>query len=255
MADAKKLLLKIQRYNPEKDAAPYLVPYEIPLDDRTSLLDGLQYVKDNISPDLSFRSSCRMAICGSCGVMLNGEPRLACKSFLRNYANGATVEPLANFPVEKDLVVDFTRFLECLEALKPYITGNPRTPDDGPNTQTPTQLARYHKFSLCINCGLCYAACPQFGLNPSFLGPAAITLAHRYNLDSRDRGKKERVRIMNTENGVWACTFVGYCSKVCPKHADPAAALQQCKAAGALDFLASVLSRKKNRGAACGDKA
>jgi fumarate reductase iron-sulfur subunit len=255
MADAKKLLLKIQRYNPEKDSAPYLVPYEIPWDDQTSLLDGLQYNKDNISPDLSFRSSCRMAICGSCGVMLNGEPKLACKSFLRDYAGGATVEPLANFPVERDLVVDLTHFLEYIEALKPYVIGNPRTPEDGPNTQTPAQLARYHKFSLCINCGLCYAACPQFGLNPSFLGPAAITLGHRYNLDSRDHGKGERVRIMNTENGVWSCTFVGYCSEVCPKHADPAAALQQCKADSAINFVTSILNCRKNKEGAHGDEA
>jgi fumarate reductase iron-sulfur subunit len=255
MADAKKLLLKIQRYNPERDVAPYLVPYEVLWDHQTSLLDALQYLKDNVCPDLSFRSSCRMAICGSCGVMLNGIPKLACKTFLRDYTDGAVVEPLANFPVEKDLVVDLTHFLEYIEALKPYVIGNARRPEEGPNTQTPAELARYHKFSLCINCGLCYAACPQFGLNPSFLGPAAITLGHRYNLDSRDRGKDERVRTMNTDNGVWSCTFVGYCSEVCPKHVDPAAALQQCKVDSALSFAASVLNCKKNKEAAHGHKA
>jgi fumarate reductase iron-sulfur subunit len=83
-----------------------------------------------------------------------------------------------------------THFIESLEAIKPYIIGNPRTPDQGPNTQTPAQMAKYHQFSGCINCGLCYAACPQFGLNPEFIGPAAITLAHRYNEDSRDHGKR-----------------------------------------------------------------
>jgi Succinate dehydrogenase/fumarate reductase, Fe-S protein subunit len=80
-------------------------------------------------------------------------------------------------------------FIERLEAIKPYILGNDRRPEDGPNTQTPEQMARYKQFAACINCGLCYAACPQFGLNPDFLGPAAIALAHRYNLDSRDKGK------------------------------------------------------------------
>jgi fumarate reductase iron-sulfur subunit len=254
MADEKKLLLKIQRYNPERDSAPYLVPYEIPWDDQTSFLDVLQHLKDNVCPDLSFRSSCRMAICGSCGVMIDGVPKLACKTFVRNYPNGATVEPLANFPVERDLVVDLTHFLEYIEALKPYVIGNARKPADGPNTQTPAQLARYHKFSMCINCGLCYAACPQFGLNPTFLGPAAITLGHRYNLDSRDHGKNERLQTMNTETGVWSCTFVGYCSEVCPKHADPAAALQQCKADSALSFAASVLKCKKNKEVSHGDK-
>lgn len=131
-----------------------------------------------------------MAICGSCGMMVNKVPKLACKTFLRDYTKGIKVEALGNFPIERDLVVDMTHFIESLEAIKPYIIGNPRTPDQGPNTQTPAQMAKYHQFSGCINCGLCYAACPQFGLNPEFIGPAAITLAHRYNEDSRDHGKK-----------------------------------------------------------------
>ena len=255
MAEMKKMTLRIQRYNPEKDNAPHFEPFEIPWDDQTALLDGLQYIKDQLAPDLSFRSSCRMAVCGSCGVMINGVPKLACKTFLRSYPEGATIEPLANFPVERDLVVDLTHFLEYIQALKPYILGNLRKPEDGPNPQTPEQLTKYYKFALCINCGLCYAACPQFALNTKFFGPGAITLSHRYNIDSRDQGASERMELLNTENGVWSCTFVGYCSEVCPKHVDPAAALQQCKAQSALDFAASVLNCKKQKEAAHGNKA
>lgn len=85
------------------------------------------------------------------------------------------------------------------------------------------------------------AACPQFGLNPEFIGPAAITLAHRYNLDNRDHGKKERMPQLNGKNGVWSCTFVGYCSEVCPKHVDPAAAIQQSKVESAKDFMIAML--------------
>ena len=84
-------------------------------------------------------------------------------------------------------------------------------------------------------------ACPQFGLNPEFIGPAAITLAHRYNEDSRDHGKKERMAQLNSQNGVWTCTFVGYCSEVCPKHVDPAAAIQQGKVESSKDFLIATL--------------
>ena len=113
--------------------------------------------------------------------------------------------------------------------------------DQGTNIQTPAQMAKYHQFSGCINCGLCYAACPQFGLNPEFIGPAAITLAHRYNEDSRDHGKKERMAQLNSQNGVWSCTFVGYCSEVCPKHVDPAAAIQQGKVESSKDFLIATL--------------
>lgn len=193
MAEMKNLKVEVVRYNPEVDTAPHSAFYDVPYDEQTSLLDALGYIKDNLAPDLSYRWSCRMAICGSCGMMVNKVPKLACKTFLRDYTKGIKVEALANFPIERDLVVDMTHFIESLEAIKPYIIGNNRTPDQGPNKQTPAQMAKYHQFSGCINCGLCYAACPQFGLNPEFIGPAAITLAHRYNEDSRDHGKKERM--------------------------------------------------------------
>ena len=248
MVNMKKMTLRIMRYNPEADNAPRMQGYDVVWDASTSFLDALGHIKDTLDQSLSYRSSCRMAICGSCGVMINGVPKLACKTFLRDYPNGAVLEPMTHFPIERDLVVDLTHFLEYIQALKPYIIGNLRRPEEGPNSQTPQQLAQFHKFSMCINCGLCYAACPQFGLNTDFLGPGALTLAQRYNLDSRDFGKAERMAQIGKENGgVWTCTFVGYCSEVCPKHVDPAAALQQCKVESALDFVASVLDCTKKK--------
>ncbi|MGP1956323.1 MAG: succinate dehydrogenase/fumarate reductase iron-sulfur subunit [Arsenophonus sp. NC-PE1-MAG3] len=241
MAKIKKLKIEIMRYNPENNYAPYSVTYKVPYDEQTSLLDALSYIKDNLSPDLSYRWSCRMAICGSCGMMANKVPKLACKTFLRNYTNGLKVEALENFPIERDLVVDMTHLIKSLEAIKPYIIGNNRKVSDGPNKQTPSQMAKYYQFSGCINCGLCYAACPKFGLNPEFIGPAAITLAERYNLDNRDKGKKKRMPLLNSVNGVWNCTFIGYCSEVCPKHVNPSAAIQQGKVASAKDFFIAML--------------
>lgn len=237
MAELKSRKVEIMRYNPEADSAPHPVVYDVPFDETTSLLDALGYIKDNLSPDLSYRWSCRMAICGSCGMMVDNVPKLACKTFLREYPQGMKIAALGNFPVERDLVVDMTHFIESLEAIKPYIIGNPRDASQGPGNQTPAQMEKYHQFSGCINCGLCYAACPQFGLNPEFIGPAAITLAHRYNLDNRDHGKQQRMAQLNGDNGVWSCTFVGYCSEVCPKHVDPAAAIQQGKVESAKDFM------------------
>lgn len=236
-----EMILTIVRYNPEIDTAPHPEPYRVPYDEQTSLLDALGYIKDHLAPDLAYRWSCRMAICGSCGMMVNRVPKLACKTFLRDYPQGMEVEALGNFPIERDLVVDMTHFIESLEAIKPYILGNARQPEEGPNRQTPAQMAKYHQFASCINCGLCYAACPQFGLNPEFIGPAAITLAHRYNLDSRDRGKAARMPQLSGENGVWRCTFVGYCSEVCPKQVDPAAAIQQGKVESSKDFMIAML--------------
>ncbi|BCB71664.1 fumarate reductase iron-sulfur subunit [Vreelandella aquamarina] len=226
--------ISIKRYLPDSAAEAYWQTYDVAVEDSTSLLDALNHIKEQQDSTLSYRWSCRMAICGSCGVMVNGIPKLGCKTFLRDYSGEIRIEPLAHFPVQRDLVVDMALFLEHLAAVKPYlIEQDPvQTFDPGqaqPHTQTPEQLARYRQFANCINCGLCYSACPQFGLNPEFLGPAALTLAHRYNLDSRDQGKRQRMAQLNRHDGVWSCTFVGFCSQVCPKHVDPAAAVNQGK--------------------------
>ncbi|MEE2001114.1 succinate dehydrogenase/fumarate reductase iron-sulfur subunit [Alkalimonas sp. MEB108] len=228
------LAIRLQRYQPEQDSAPHWQDFRVEYDDSTSVLDALEQIKAGQDSSLSYRWSCRMAICGSCGVMVNGVPKLGCKTFLRDYPKGLQLAPLGNFPVEKDLIVDMSRFLEHLTAIKPYLIAE-AAPQGQPHRQTPAQLARYKQFSNCINCGLCYAACPQFGLKPDFLGPAAIALAHRYNLDSRDSGQAERMAQLNSDNGVWGCTFVGYCSTVCPKGVDPAAAVNQGKIASTLD--------------------
>lgn len=117
MNKSSTLILTLQRYNPERDSAPHDELFPVPWDEQTSLLDALGYIKDNLAHDLAWRWSCRMAICGSCGVMVNGIPKLACKTFLRDYPDGLRIAPLANFPVERDLVVDMSRFIESLEAI------------------------------------------------------------------------------------------------------------------------------------------
>lgn len=242
--------IQVLRYLPEESAQPFLQSFQVPVTDSTSVLDALNYIKESLDPTLSFRWSCRMAICGSCGVMVNGIPKLGCKDFLRNYPNDLIIEPLAHLPVERDLVVNMDSFLRHLEAVKPYlIEGRNAADSTQPNRQTPAQMARYQQFANCINCGLCYAACPQFGLNPEFTGPAAIALAHRYNLDSRDSGKAQRMAPLNSKNGVWSCTFVGFCSEVCPKGVDPAAAVNQGKVESAKSMLIQLFSGRAIGGA------
>lgn len=239
-----KLDITIQRYLPEQAAEPFPQTYSVPYDASTSVLDALTYIKEELDPTLSYRWSCRMAICGSCGMMINGKPTLGCNVFLRDYAkSGMLIEPLAHFPIERDLIIDMESFLTHLEAVKPYLINKNAAGVQTfePNVQTPQQLEKYLQFSDCINCGLCYSACPQFGLNPEFIGPAALTLAHRYNLDSRDHGQAERMPMINSDEGSWSCTFVGYCSEVCPKQVDPAAAVNQSKVTSATDLLLSLL--------------
>ena len=244
MADAQQVIaFDVLRYRPEQDESPVWQRYDVPFTDDMSVLQGLQYIKDHIDGSLSFRWSCRMAICGSCGMMIDAKPALACKTFLRELLPGPVrVEALAHFPIERDLIVSVDGFLKKLESVKPYlIAKTPRTLAEGEYLQTPGQLEHFEQYSACINCMLCYSACPQFGLVPGFTGPGVLALLHRYNADSRDGGRAQRMAIVNAEEGVWSCTAVGYCSEVCPKQVDPANAVNQNKMNSAKDYALNLL--------------
>ena len=231
--------IECMRFNPATDSQPRTQVYQVPLDDDMSVLQGLQYIKDYIDGSLTFRWSCRMAICGSCGMMVNGIPELSCHTFLRNYfPHRVKVEPLDHFPVVRDLVIDQADFLNKLDIVKPYLIPAVDLPlTAGAHRQSPAQMDEYYQYSQCINCLLCYAACPQYGLDPEFTGPAALALLHRYNADSRDVGFDARAEVINAEAGVWACTLVGHCSEVCPKGVDPAHAINQNKVNSLLDYV------------------
>jgi fumarate reductase iron-sulfur subunit len=237
------VVLKVARYRPERDPAPTFSEYEVPYRDDMVVLDALNVIKDDVDGSLTYRWSCRMGVCGSCGMMVNGEPRLTCAVFLREFRpKPVVVEPLRYFPVIRDLVVDISGFLDKLKEVKPWIIRDEEQPvSAGEYLQTPDQVEAYKQFSMCINCMLCYAACPVFGLDDDFIGPAAIALAHRYNLDSRDQGRDERRAILGVHWGAWDCTFVGECSVACPKHVDPAVAIQRTKLDIAATSLKSVL--------------
>ena len=240
---AETINLEVTRYSPESDTEPRTQEYEVPLKKEWVVLDALNYVKNELDGSLSFRWSCRMGVCGSCGMMVNGEPTLTCAAFLTSYAPGPIrVEPLRYFPVVRDLVIDMNDFLEKLQKVNPWVVREEEKPlAEGEYLQTPEQLDTFKQFSMCINCMLCYSACPVYGLDESFIGPAAIALAQRYNLDSRDEGESQRLEVLSQHEGIWDCTFVGECTKVCPKKVDPAGAIQQYKITATKDYFKSLL--------------
>jgi fumarate reductase iron-sulfur subunit len=191
-----------------------------------------------------------MGICGSCGMTVNGEPKLSCGAFLIDHAPGPIqIEPLRNFPVIRDLVIEMTDFMHKLGSVQPWIIRDETADDPSVELlQTPSEMDDYHKFSMCINCMLCYSACPVYGLDSKFIGPAAIALAQRYNLDSRDEGAHERHDVLSDDEGVWACTFVGECTRACPKGVDPAGAIQRAKLTAANETVKALLLPKWARG-------
>jgi fumarate reductase iron-sulfur subunit len=235
------ITLQVARYRPEQESQVTYDEFKVPCPKDWVVLDGLNYVKDRLDGTLSYRWSCRMGICGSCGMTVNGEPKLTCATFLTDYAPGPVkVEPLRNFPVIRDLIVDIVDFMHKLRKIKPWIVRSLEKPlSDGEYRQTPQELDEFKQYSMCINCMLCYAACPVYGIDQEFIGPAAAALAQRYNLDSRDEGAADRHEIISQHEGIWGCTFVGECTKVCPKHVDPAGAIQRYKLTAALDTMKS----------------
>jgi len=237
------ITLEVLRYRPGQDQAPVFQPYDVPYRDDWVVLDALNHIKDQIDATISYRWSCRMGVCGSCGMMINGVPKLSCAAFLKDYYPAAVrVEPLAHFPIERDLVISMDDFMQKLSSVKPWIIREGERPlTAGEYHQTLAELDRYKPFSMCINCLLCYAACPVYELEPHFVGPAAIALAARYNMDSRDEGRQQRQEIVAGPDGVWDCTLVGECTTVCPKDVDPASAIQQGKLSSAGDWVKGVM--------------
>ena len=230
MSEPRMVKFEVYRFRPEQDEGESWQTYEVPCPDDWVVLDALNYIKDEVDPTLSHRWSCRMGVCGSCGMMVNGTPELSCKAFVRDLPEPIRVAPLANFPVVRDLVVDLESFLHKLKSVKPWIIRKvERDLDHGEVLQSPDDLAQFKQFSMCINCCLCYAACPVLSHEPEFIGPAAIALGFRYNLDSRDEGEAERFDAIAGPDGVWNCSYANECSEVCPKHVDPAAAVNQAK--------------------------
>ena len=243
MADTKHMKVAITRFDPDQDEAPRLQEYEIPVTPGWKVLDAINYIKDECDSSVSHRWSCRMAVCGSCGMMVNGEPKLTCKTSLDQYGDRIVIEPLANFPIVRDLVVELDGFMHKFRSVKPWIIRAKEQAEDtaalnekGTFSQSPEQLTTFKQFSMCINCLLCYAACPVVANEPEFIGPAAIALGHRYNMDSRDEGEATRLDVFRGEGTVFSCSFANECSEVCPKNVDPAAAVNQAKFAAVIDW-------------------
>jgi len=236
MSEAKKTFV-VTRFDPDRDDVPRTQEYEVPVRPDWKVLDAINFIKDEIDPSISHRWSCRMAVCGSCGMMVNGEPKLTCKTALSDYGDRVEVEPLANFPIVRDLVVELDGFMEKFKSVKPWIIrAKQRAAEEGPYRQSTEELMAFKQFSMCINCMLCYAACPVVANEPEFIGPAAAALGHRYNMDTRDEGSRERNARFRGDGTVFSCSYANECSEVCPKDVDPAAAINQAKFNAVIDW-------------------
>ncbi|MEW6033592.1 MAG: succinate dehydrogenase iron-sulfur subunit [Chloroflexota bacterium] len=217
------------RFDPERDREGHFDSYPVPAREGMTVLEGLLYILDDLDPTLSFRFACREGVCGSCAMFINGSYRLACQTQLKEL-RGATVrvEPLPNFPIIKDLVVDLTSFFEKVDKVMPYIK-TASAPPEKERLQTVAQRQRINEVIDCILCGACQSACPAMWTNKEFLGPAVLVKAYRFIADSRDEAQQERLRLVSGEDGVWRCHSVFNCVEACPKKVNQTVAIGALK--------------------------
>jgi succinate dehydrogenase / fumarate reductase iron-sulfur subunit len=252
--------LKVYRYHEGMDSHTYDT-FKIEDEPGMTVLKALFSIQELFDDSLAFQYSCRGAVCGNCAMLINKVPRLACRTQVESLLNEKSmppissdnhgpniiewnskeeilVEPLPNFKVIKDLVVDRSKFFKAYEFIEPVL--KPSEPD--PETERimdPKELLELELYTNCILCGLCFGACPVDGKNSEYLGPAALAKLYRFHIDSRD-GDDLRLDKADIPNGWWACEFHGNCRQVCPKGVPPIMAIGQARS--------ELMSKKKNNG-------
>ncbi|PVU77545.1 succinate dehydrogenase/fumarate reductase iron-sulfur subunit [Acidianus hospitalis] len=230
--EEKEIVVKIKRFSKEKGS--WWQEYKLKVDRFTQMTEVLRRIKTEQDPTLAYRASCHMAVCGSCGMKINGEPRLACKTLaldmVRKYGkNEITIEPMDFFPVIKDLVVDWTDFYNRMFKVKPRLYPSKEVLEGkAEHRLKPEDQRELWKFEQCIWCGLCVSACPSVKNDPEFLGPAAHAKGYRFLADPRDTIFDERLKILI--DSAWRCTYCYQCFNVCPRDIEPVTTIKKTRA-------------------------
>ncbi len=244
--------LRVQRFEPGRDAAPSYQVYDVPDEPGQTVLTALFTVQDTLDGSLAFRYSCRGAVCGSCAMLINRVPRLACRTqtaqVLGEHSSKLTpfpsiegapagwdpagevlVEPLPNFPVVRDLVVDMGRFWDALEEVEPWLVPAEEAGPGMERLMGHDDVLRLERLVGCILCGLCTGSCPVAHERQDFLGPAALAKARRFQEDPRDVRRDGILEMLDTEEGLRGCDLVFNCVKVCPRNVAPGGAIRKMK--------------------------
>ncbi|MDT7042701.1 succinate dehydrogenase iron-sulfur subunit [Candidatus Nitronereus thalassa] len=212
---------RIKRFNPESESPhPFFQDFEFETERADTILDVLIKIRESIDESLTLRCSCRGAICGSCGMRINGHATLACKtkvSSLESLDGAIHIEPMNNMPVIKDLVTDMGGFWEKIRHVRPWL--QPSGPE--PKTEylaSPESMSHLTGVMGCIMCGACVSDCAALEVDRDFLGPAALAKAYRFVADPRDGANASRLLDLNQPSGMWDCTRCMECIEVCPKN-------------------------------------
>lgn len=224
--ETRKVTIKAFRFNAETDYLPYTKQYEMEVGKDDLVLDLMNRIKWEHDGSFSYRRSCRHGICGACGIKVNGKPVLACKQnaieLLDMFNNDITLEPQSKKRAIKDMIIDKGDFWQKHADVQPYVVADV---DPHPTHETKQSVAQFNAMldsDLCIQCGSCHYACPALEANPDFLGPAALTAAYRFSIDTRDNAAEERLELTAQPGvGVWDCVKCFECAQACPKEINP----------------------------------
>jgi succinate dehydrogenase / fumarate reductase, iron-sulfur subunit len=235
--------LKIRRYDPESGEAAYWADYDVDLSPERSVLDGILQVKDREDASIAIRCSCRAAICGSCGVRINGKSALACNTRIGQAAEAArdgtiTVEPMGNMPVIKDLVTDMEAVhWKKIRRVVPWLLPAEDPPEGQEYIVPPESMLDVTQTMACIQCGACVSACLSMEVDPAFIGPAALAKAYRFVGDPRDGQHESRLKdLAEDPHGIYDCTHCFACIEVCPKDVAPMNQIMRLRRLATNDF-------------------
>ena len=224
---------RIRRFNSEVSAEAVWEDFQLEIDPKERVLDGLHKIKWDLDGTLTFRRSCAHGICGSDAMRINGKNRLACKTLIKdlNPEKPITVEPIKGLTVLKDLVVDMDPFFQAYRDVMPFLITHDTNEPTRERLQSAEDRARFDDTTKCILCAACTSSCPVFWNDGQYFGPAAIVNAHRFIFDSRDDAGEQRLEILNDRDGVWRCRTTFNCTDACPRGIEVTKAIQEVKRA------------------------
>ena len=237
------LTLKIKRFHKGRTPSHWIETFQIEIRKRMNLLEALLRIQDEEDGTLSFRYSCRGAVCGSCAMRVNGKDVLACRSHVEDLLDKpALIEPIPPFPVIRDLIVDLSIFFDHYRKIEPYLQGKPLT-SHLEYLMKEEDRKEIDPYFNCILCGICFGTCPAFEKDSKFLGPAMLAKAYRFLADPRDMRNEEILKTINSQRGLWGCKTVFNCVKVCPKEVPPTHGIVKMRRKILKDRLGSIASR------------
>lgn len=241
--NSRLLTVQIRRYRQDRDPPRWTDIFRVQPRKGMNLLEALLRIQEEQDGTLSFRYSCRGAVCGSCAMRVNGRVVLACRTPVESLLGKVVhIESLPQFPVVRDLIVDFTTFFDNYRKMALYLHGKPIS-SISEYTMSEDERKRIDPYINCILCGICYAVCPTFGRDHEFLGPAILAKAYRFLIDPRDKRAAEILAKVDVQDGVWGCNTVFTCVRDCPKEVPPTHAIIDMRN-GILKYrLSSLLSR------------